>query len=209
MVPSVHSLRDSVSIQYVSTSHLQCALEEGCLSKEARRSFSRGLSIGSHRKLLRFDSFIINMGSHDFIPYEDRSEWEYHDCHQHYHSHKQFTSYELLYLNGSQATEGHKASFCLEDTECLFGSEKYSCSGGRPQGVSAGCGDKYGAHLDCQWLDITDVPTFTEYDLKITANPSRNPAELDYGNNVVTCRVYIHAGTFVRVQTPPGCWLSA
>lgn len=200
MVPSIYSLRSSLTTEYVSTSRLQCALEEGCIPRRARRS--------SFRRLLRFDSFVVNLGSADFIPYEDRSAWDYHACHQHYHSHEQFASYELLYLNGSQATEGQKASFCLEDTECIYGAPKYYCSGGGHQGISSGCGDKYAAHLDCQWLDITDVPIFKEYDLRITANPSRNPAESDYSNNVVTCRVYLHAGSRLQVQSPPGCRLS-
>ena len=203
MVPSVSALRDSIVMQYMPMTHLQCALEEGCLAKQAGRLSSRG-----YRRLLRFDSFIINVGCGDFIPYEDTSDWEYHECHNHYHSHKQFTSYELLYLDGTQATEGHKASFCLEDTECLYGSKRFFCSGRRAQGISVGCGDLYSSRLDCQWLDVTDVPDYTEYDLKITANPLRNPAELDYCNNVVTCRIYIHTGTSVRVQSPPGCRLS-
>ena len=201
MVPSVHALRSSIRAEYVSTDHLQCAMEEGCLPKQVRRSFG-------YRRLLRFDSFVINMGSGDFVPYEDRSQWDYHECHQHYHSHEQFAFYELLTINGTQATQGQKASFCLEDTECVYGIRKFYCAGGGHQGISSGCGDKYGAHLDCQWLDISDVPNYREYDLRITANPTRNPAESDYTNNVVTCRVYIQAGAYVQVQSPPGCWLS-
>ena len=39
------------------------------------------------------------------------------------------------------------------------------------QGIQAGWADVYGAHLDCQWIDVTDVPAGI-YTLEIEVNPA-------------------------------------
>ena len=116
-----------------------------------------------YRRLLRFDMVIINAGDGDLIvgsPTDPRNRYagsfEFSPCHQHYHI-KGFSNYQLLNLDRTLATQGHKQAFCLED-DLKYDTVKssgYTCAN---QGVTTGWGDWYFKQLSGQWIDITGVP---------------------------------------------------
>ena len=72
--------------------------------------------------------------------------------------------------------------------------DRYNCNN---QGISAGCSDIYAASLDCQWIDVTTVQD-GNYTIRVTTNPYKRLAELDYSNNTAEVTVEL-SGDDVRV----------
>ncbi len=118
LVPDLRTLQESLErypgTDFIALSHLSCAHEEGCLSSSADGQDAR-----LARRLLRFSSLTMNWGTGDFLPHLPPQEWQYHTCHRHFHSFEAFIHYDLLsFSTGEKVAEGHKASFCLEDSIC-------------------------------------------------------------------------------------------
>ncbi|XP_053573302.1 lysyl oxidase homolog 1 [Bombina bombina] len=193
LVPDPHYVQASTYIQRAHLYSLRCAAEERCLSSSAYSAESSDYDV---RVLLRFPQRVKNQGTADFLPTRPRQTWEWHSCHQHYHSMDEFSHYDLLdATTGRKVAEGHKASFCLEDTTCDFGNlKRYACTS-HTQGLSPGCYDTYNADIDCQWIDITEVKP-GNYILKVVVNPKYKVQESDFTNNVVRCNIH-YTGRYV------------
>jgi hypothetical protein len=135
-----------------------------------------------YRRLLRFDTVIMNSGDGDLVV-GDRSDPdnEYADyfylaeCHGHYHI-RDFSIYQLLTLDGREVVRGEKQGFCMEDSFKYDGdndSNGYNCEF---QGITSGWGDWYYKQLAGQWIDITGVP---EGDYIVRASINGGPRKQD------------------------------
>ncbi|CAI5639528.1 lysyl oxidase-like 5a [Oreochromis aureus] len=196
LVPDPYYIQAASYIQRAQMYALRCAAEENCLSSSANHPSVSDLD---YRVLLRFPQRVKNQGTADFLPVRPRHEWEWHSCHQHYHSMEAFSNYDLLDVStGQKVAEGHKASFCLEDTSCDAGVRRRFACTTHTQGLSPGCYDTYHANIDCQWIDITDVPP-GNYILKVTVNPSHLVEESDFSNNEAQCDIR-YTGSYVQAR---------
>ena len=139
-----------------------CEIEEGTVGG------------AGYRRLLRFDTVIINSGDGDLRvgnpadPANPYASWFiFATCHRHFHI-RDFSNYVLLRPDGSVAAPGHKQAFCLEDLlkyETVK-SNNYTCAN---QGITSGWGDWYFKQLSGQWIDITGVPE-GDYTVRVTIN---------------------------------------
>ena len=198
---------DSFRWPYLQTralSELKCELNESCLASDAQTLYDEG-KVDSRRRLLTFNVLSNNRGMIDFRSYAPSNQWEFHECHDHYHAFDEFAIYDLRNLDGTLAAEGLKASYCLADSFCFAprGSQRYRCQGLDDQGISVGCGDLYSSNTPCQWIDVTNVP-LGNYRLVVTVNPKGRVPELDFSNNQVYCNITLERD---RRVTSHGCAL--
>ncbi|XP_058792588.1 lysyl oxidase homolog 2A isoform X4 [Phymastichus coffea] len=203
--------------------NLQCAMEENCVASQAYRSQRENRDWHwESRRLLRFTARVLNLGSADFRPALPKHLWEWHMCHitatartvplmkrgekkentcqRHYHSMEVFATFDIIDSKGRRVAEGHKASFCLEDNQCLPGIwPRYRCAHYGDQGISVNCSDIYRHNIDCQWIDITELAPGS-YTLKVAVNPEAKVGEMSFDNNAATCKL-LYAETFAKVHS--------
>lgn len=95
LVINVEELQNHVQIDAIWLQYLQCAYEENCLAQSAKQHWAEHKS--SHiRRLLRFNTQVENRGLAPFRPHVPQTAWQFHTCHNHYHSMETFSSYDLL-----------------------------------------------------------------------------------------------------------------
>jgi hypothetical protein len=162
-----------------------CQVLEGCVA------------VGT-RKLLRFTMETRNLGPGDLVLGNPANSplYQFATCHGHYHF-ESFAQYTLLDTNynpvvlGTNVVVGRKVGFCIEDvarwSPTAPSTLKYTCSN---NGLQAGWSDVYSQNLDCQFVDITGVPSGNYY-LQMTVNPDALLIESDLGNNTVMVPVLI------------------
>ena len=150
-----------------------CALAEGCVNGSG------------WRRLLQFDATAHNLGAIalDIGPIVAENPltnmFEYNSCHAHFH----FQNYGEFQLGTTN--QPSKQAFCVESTSRLSNNElaplthPYSCTF---QGIQAGWVDEYGAGLDCQWIDITD--------LEIEGDSTELPLSFRFNTEQFLCEGY-------------------
>jgi hypothetical protein len=159
--PDIAVIAEGLDVERVIYRYIDedsCALAEKCVGGSG------------WRRLLQFDASVKNLGGAALaigdVDYylegsgsilADHNIFEYSACHEHYH----FSYYgDFLFGSGGEQS-GNKQAFCLQSTS-RYSNNEYSplthpygaCSF---QGIQAGWGDDYGAGIECQWVDVTDL----------------------------------------------------
>ena len=159
--PDVRVLSDGLDVQRIIYRYIDedsCALAENCVGGTG------------WRRLLQFDASVHNVGGEALdigdIDYyldgsgsvlADHNIFEFSSCHEHYH----FSYYGDFLFGSGDTQSGNKQAFCLQSTN-RYSNNEYSplthpYGSCEFQGIQAGWGDDYGAGIECQWIDVTDV----------------------------------------------------
>jgi hypothetical protein len=179
---------NSIYIQTTNFTKDSCAWQDGCLAGTGQR------------RLLRFDTITPNLGNADFYAGNEMINpdlFEYSDCQGNYVL-ADYAQYRLLDGDGNEVATGHKAAFALIDLAPWTDDAGPGQYGFNNMGISVGWADIYGAGLQCQWVDITDVAP-GEYVLELSINPEHVIEEATFDNNILHIDV-----TVTEDDTSPG-----
>jgi len=161
-----------------------CVLVEECVG---------GLGV---RRLLRFDTLTANVAQVDLLLGDPATNpgFVWSPCHGHYHL-EGYSEYQILDALGNLVLPGRKRAFCLSDSLRYVSAPwvpqnpLYDCGF---QGLQRGWADLYDAFLECQWIDVTNVPA-GDYFLRVIVNSQGTLAESDFSNNTATVPVTLPA----------------
>ena len=171
----------AVGLRYIPPG--DCTITEGCV-------LAPGL-----RKLLIFSIQTANISQTELFLGDPTSShfFAYDACHNHYHL-LEFSDYVLTAPGGgTNLVTSRKQDWCLVDVEQYLFEPWVPQTGFHDcdsQGILPGWSDIYGAGLDCQWLDVTEIPP-GDYDLTAIVNAARRIHESNYTNNSSTIPVTI------------------
>ncbi len=160
-----------------------CTVEEGCV-----------LAPGM-RKLLIFSIQTANISQGELLLGDPTKSpfFAYSSCHGHYHL-LEFSDYSITARGGgSSLVTSRKQDWCLIEVEQYLFEPWVPQTGFHDcdnQGILGGWSDIYASGLDCQWLDVTDLPA-GDYDLTAIVNSGRRIHESDYTNDSATIPVTI------------------
>lgn len=136
-----------ISTLKLDTIHVndQCLIQEQCVSGYGKRD------------IIRFDTEIHNIGEKAYflgVPSTTNNQFTWNNCHNHFH-YEGYAEYVVFDAVGNKIPGGFKNGFCVMDLACPTGEQQFSCD---LMGISPGCLDRYWAKLQCQWIDVTDLP---------------------------------------------------
>jgi hypothetical protein len=133
---------------------------------------------------------------------------QFHAAHNHWHFEK-FARYELYSvatdgsLGSSLNRVGEKTTFCIIDSDRVDAAIPHAenqryllCGRSDTTGLSVGWGDKYGYHLDGQWVDVTGIPDGS-YWLVSTADYANRISETNESNNRAAVKIEITNDTVI------------
>jgi len=195
-LPDLTATISDISLDHQNILETSCSYFEKCSPYLGRR------------KLLRFTVRTINLGYADMIspqPKELPEYFQYSTCHGHWHF-RGYAIYSLYDQRGQIIEKAGKESYCLEDSGPVVKAPWVECSPAYDcghQGVQRGWTDEYGSSLDCQWLDVTDVPDGI-YRLELIINANLRLQEVSLDNNYAEQIVEIKGDKLTLLDDFPG-----